>query len=208
LHHPDVGGFPADASAASSSLLHMPFLKRSNQSNTPMMRFSRALWFGADAGSSVSKCPIALHSVSAVSIGPEDPVPPELDRRRRLHHRIRCRGGRTSPQPEFKKWRRRPAGGASGSVRLRVALLSTCGSVVCLAAASCSAAWRRSSSILRRLKPIAGSSPNDRRSQSGKPVAVTCSLSANFYSRNPYRPARPRWVTHDAHPVMSDAMAA
>jgi hypothetical protein len=29
------------------------------------------------------------------------------------------------------------------------------------------AAWRRSSSILRRLKPMAGSSPNDRWSQSG-----------------------------------------
>jgi len=45
-------------------------------------------------------------------------------RSRRPHHRIRRRGGRTSPQPEFKKWRRRPAGGASGSVRLRVALLT------------------------------------------------------------------------------------
>ncbi len=36
----------------------------------------------------------------------------------------RRRGGRTSPHPEFKKWRRRPARGASGSVRLRVALLT------------------------------------------------------------------------------------
>ena len=47
-----------------------------------------------------------------------------LARRRRPHQRIRRRGGRTSPQPEFKKWRRRPAGGASGSVRLRVGLLT------------------------------------------------------------------------------------
>jgi catechol 2,3-dioxygenase-like lactoylglutathione lyase family enzyme len=31
----------------------------------------------------------------------EDPLPPELDRRHRPHHRIRRRGGRTSPNPNF-----------------------------------------------------------------------------------------------------------
>ena len=64
---------------------------------------------------------------SAVSIGvvsKSTPYLAALARRRRPHHRIRRRGGRTSPQPEFKKWRRRPAGGASGSVRLRVGLLT------------------------------------------------------------------------------------
>ena len=49
---------------------------------------------------------------------------PALARRRRPHHRIRRRGGRTSPQPKLRNWRRRPAGGASESVRLRVARLT------------------------------------------------------------------------------------
>jgi predicted ATPase len=41
----------------------------------------------------------------------------------RPHHRIRRRGGRTSPQPEFKKWRRRPAGRSDrGALWQRLAL--------------------------------------------------------------------------------------
>jgi len=56
-------------------------------------------------------------SVSAVASGllAKTPYLAALARRRRPHHRIRRRGGRTSPQPEFKKWRRRPAGGPSRS---------------------------------------------------------------------------------------------
>ncbi len=75
--------------------------------------------------------------------------------------------------------------------------------VACLAAASCSAAWRRSSSILRRLKPTAESSPNDRWSQSGspQPLHAHCQRIVAILNRTA------RWATHDAHPAMSDAIA-
>ena len=64
--------------------------------------------------------------VSAVASGllAKTPYLAALARRRRPHHRIRRRGGRTSPQPEFKKWRRRPAATAPPKRRQRVGLIA------------------------------------------------------------------------------------
>jgi hypothetical protein len=64
--------------------------------------------------------PLLSHLLSNIAhnrpLKADERICKSLARRRRPHHRIRRRGGRTSPQPEFKKWRRRPAGGASVSV--------------------------------------------------------------------------------------------